>query len=159
MKPKTAKRPIKRKEHKASTEQIADASARVSRELADIPSTDIEDQLADARREKTKCLADMQDLKLKLMRGEAHRHEHVVRVLGDAASNARSRLLSIPTKAARLLCGQRNPAEIDALLREPLQEALDQMVSYDPEAFHQMTKEFVRQEDSKDPDTEEVADL
>ena len=131
---------------KVTPDQLAAARARIDRELANVPSTDIEDQLADARREKTKHLADMQDLKLKLMRGEAHRCEHVVRVLGDAAGNAKARLLSIPTKAARLLCGHRDVATIEQLLREPFQEALDQMAGYDAEVFHQMTKEFVRQE-------------
>jgi phage terminase Nu1 subunit (DNA packaging protein) len=131
---------------KATPDQLAAARARIDRELANVPASDIEDKMADARREKTKHLADMQDLKLKLMRGEAHRCEHVVGVLGDASSNARARLLGIPTKVARLLLGQRNVAEIEALLREPFQEALDQMVGYDPEVFHQMTKEFVRQE-------------
>jgi hypothetical protein len=125
-----------------TAEELASIRSRVEAELADIPLTDIEDQIDQARRDKVKHLADLQELKVKLMKGQAHRCEHVDRVLGDMASNCRARLLSIPTKTVRALLAQKAPAYIATLLREPFAEALQQWIGYDAEIFFQMTREY-----------------
>lgn len=76
------------------------------------------------------------EIKLAAMKGEMHHSRDVERVMNDMLANFRSRILSIPTKAAPILVARDDIAEIQRLLSKEIKEALLELSEYDPQKFY-----------------------
>ena len=78
----------------------------------------------------TKAKADMAELELAELRGEMHRATAVMRVWADNVLNAKTRLLSIPSKIAPEFVGK-TLQEITKTLKDSINEALQELSEYD----------------------------
>jgi hypothetical protein len=78
----------------------------------------------------TKAKADLAELDLAAQRGEVHRAAAVMRVWADNVMNAKTRLLSIPTKLAPELVGK-DMQGIQTKLKMEINEALHELAEYD----------------------------
>ena len=78
----------------------------------------------------TKAKADLAELELAEQRGEVHRAAAVMRVWADNVMNAKTRMLSIPTKIAPELVGK-EIQEIQSKLKAEISEALKELAEYD----------------------------
>ena len=78
----------------------------------------------------TKAKADLAELELAEHRGEVHRAAAVMRVWADNVTNAKTKLLSIPTKLTPELVGK-DLQEIQAKLKAEISEALNELADYD----------------------------
>jgi hypothetical protein len=78
----------------------------------------------------TKAKADLAELDLAEQRGEVHRASAVMRVWADNVMNAKTRILSIPTKLAPELAGK-ELQEIQTKLKTEISEALNELADYD----------------------------
>ncbi len=86
--------------------------------------------LTAARTRLVTAQAELAEAQLAEERGELHRASAVVKVWTDNVSNARTRLLAIPSKVGPELVGQ-NLTEIQARLKEAIYEALKELADYD----------------------------
>ena len=78
----------------------------------------------------TKARADRLELDLAEQRGEIHRASAIMRVWANNVINTKTRLLSIPTKAAPELVGK-SIQEIQSNLEEEIGDALMELTDYD----------------------------
>ena len=86
--------------------------------------------LTAARTRLVTAQAELAEAQLAEERGELHRASAVVKVWTDNVSNARTRLLAIPSKIGPELVGQ-NLTEIQARLKAAIYEALKELADYD----------------------------
>jgi hypothetical protein len=126
-----------------SRKALQAVQTRIRTELSSLKETIVDDELESARSERLKHLADFESLRVKLMKGEAHRSSDVVDVMGESASNCRSRVLGMPSSLARILLGQKYVAEVERILTKHVNDALAQLKPYNAEDFTSRTKEFV----------------
>jgi phage terminase Nu1 subunit (DNA packaging protein) len=78
----------------------------------------------------TKAKADLAEMELADQRGETYRASAVMRVWADNVMNAKTKLLSIPSKIAPELEGK-PILEMQARLKEVINEALNELAEYD----------------------------
>lgn len=86
--------------------------------------------LTAARTRLTTAQAELAEAELAEQRGELHRASAVMKVWADNVSNAKTRLLSIPTKIAPELLGQDIPSMREKL-KAAIYEALKELADYD----------------------------
>ncbi|MBQ9564281.1 MAG: helix-turn-helix domain-containing protein [Synergistaceae bacterium] len=86
--------------------------------------------LTAARTRLVTAQAELAEAELAEARGELHRASAVVKVWTDNVSNARTRLLAIPSKVGPELVGQDLTA-VQARLKEAIYEALKELADYD----------------------------
>ena len=86
--------------------------------------------LTAARTRLVTAQAELAEAELAEERGELHRASAVVKVWTDNVSNARTRLLAIPSKIGPELVGQ-DLTEIQARLKAAIYEALKELAEYD----------------------------
>ena len=89
-----------------------------------------------AKREKA-------EIDLAHLRNEMHRSEDVEKVLNHMVMAFRSKILSLPTKAASILINKSDPKLIEALLERDVHEALKELAEYDPAMFVELGEEDV----------------
>lgn len=82
-------------------------------------------RLARAQAEKT-------EIEVEVMRDNLVTHERVEREVSQMIIAARSRLLALPTSLAPLLCHEDDPAQIEALIRDRVHEALTELSEWEP---------------------------
>ena len=97
--------------------------------LRGVAARGTEGTISDERRRLLRIKGDQAELALARERGGLVSAERVKETWAEHIANARARLLSLPTKAAGLLQGKRNPAEIEALLRDLVYEALTELAA------------------------------
>lgn len=95
-----------------------------------------------ARREKT-------ELQVQVMKGELHRSEDVERVLNNMLGNFRGKLLAFPPKMAARVAGKTDLTEIRDILKSGINEAMTELIEYDPKDFY---SDDVVQDDDDDLD-------
>jgi phage terminase Nu1 subunit (DNA packaging protein) len=78
----------------------------------------------------TKAQRETAELELAVMRGELHKCDDVMRVWTENVVNCRSRLLAVPTKVAPILAEIGDAQNIQAILKEAINEALDELTDY-----------------------------
>lgn len=127
----------------ASKKVLQAVQDRIRTELSSLKETNVDDEMEAARSERLKYLADFESLRVKLMKGEAHRSSDVVDLMSESASNCRSRLLGMPSSLTRVLLGQKNVAEVERILTKHANDALAQLKPYNANDFTSRTKEFV----------------
>ena len=86
--------------------------------------------LVTAKTRLTTAMAEIKENELAEQRGELHRASAVVKVWTDNVMNAKTRLLSIPTKISPELVGQ-DLLTIKAKLKAAIDEALKELADYD----------------------------
>ncbi len=86
--------------------------------------------LTDERTKLVRAQAKMAELKLSVHEGELIPSEIVQNVWADQILNFRSRLLSLPTRLAKLYSGMDKPTEIEANLRSVINETLSELIEY-----------------------------
>jgi phage terminase Nu1 subunit (DNA packaging protein) len=101
----------------------------------------------------TKAKADMAEMDAELKKGTVHAAEAVAAVWADMISNARAKLLALPTKLAGALDGL-TITERQEVLKLAMNEALQELASYRPEV---VTGEWEKKRRSDD-DAEDDAD-
>jgi phage terminase Nu1 subunit (DNA packaging protein) len=83
-----------------------------------------------ARTRLATAQAERVELELAEQRGEVHRASAVMRVWADNVINTKTRLLALPSKLAPELQGK-TLQEIQARLKEEINEALNELAEYD----------------------------
>lgn len=92
--------------------------------------------------------ADKEEVQAAILKGKAHDGEIIEKVWGDMIANAKTRILAIPTKAAGKVQSVLPLPQVEAILREPCIEALNQLAAYDPA---RLVAEFVAQHKDDTP--------
>ena len=82
-----------------------------------------------ARREKT-------ELEVAIIKGELHRSEDVRAITSDMLSAFRSRLMSLPSKVAPLVLPMDDLKEIEAVVKDNVHVALNELKEYDPAEYY-----------------------
>ncbi|MGE6379561.1 hypothetical protein [Peribacillus muralis] len=82
-----------------------------------------------ARKEKT-------ELEVQIIKGELHRSSDVERVMNDMLGGFRAQLLSLPTKMAPQIVGKTDIPVVKDLLKEAINEAMNELSNYDPHVFY-----------------------
>lgn len=77
--------------------------------------------------------ADKTELEVAMLHGQIVRWEDVLVVLSDMVNNFKTRTLAIPAKSAPILSSCSEPAQVQAILKKLLTEALNECSRYDPE--------------------------
>ena len=83
-----------------------------------------------AKTRLTTAMAELRENELAEQRGDLHRASAVVKVWTDNVMNAKTRLLSIPSKIGPELVGK-DLLEIQAKLKSAIYEALEELAEYD----------------------------
>lgn len=81
-----------------------------------------------AKREKA-------EIELSHIKKEMHKADEVEKVLNHMLASFRSKMLSLPSKAALFLASKDDPKEIEALLEKDIHEALSELSDYEPSLF------------------------
>ena len=90
--------------------------------------------LAEERARLAKEQADAKEMENALARGDLVHIDDVADQFGKQATAVRTRLLSIPSKAAPLVISCTKPAEARAVIEDMIVEALNELVGYDTRA-------------------------
>lgn len=103
-----------------------------------------------ARNEHFKAM--ISELRLALFKGTMHRSEDVGRVITDMLASFKNKMLSMPATLAPKLEGK-NKIEIQDILREQIEQALNELSSYNPADYY--SDEYISlPEDELVPDTD-----
>lgn len=86
----------------------------------------------EARTRKVNAEAEIAELELKKIHSELVNAEDVVQAWTDVLGSVKSRLLSIPTKAAPVVAAETNAGMCQKIVEELIQEALEELSRYDP---------------------------
>lgn len=103
----------------------------------------------------TQAKADIAEIEAELLKGQSHDAAAVAKVWGDMITNARTKLLAMPTKLAAQLEGLTIAERQDAL-RDAINAALSELADYRPEV---VTGEYVKthRSDQTEDDDEATA--
>lgn len=86
----------------------------------------------EARTRKVNAEAEIAELELKKIHNELVNADDVVQAWTDVLASVKSRLLSIPTKAAPVVAAETNAGMCQKVVEELIQEALEELSRYDP---------------------------
>ncbi len=86
----------------------------------------------EARTRKVNAEAEIAELELKKIHGELVNADDVVTAWTDVLGSVKSRLLSIPTKAAPVVAAESNAGLCQNIIEDLITEALDELSRYDP---------------------------
>ena len=86
----------------------------------------------EARTRKVNAEAEIAELELKKIHNELVNADDVVQAWTDVLASVKSRLLSIPTKAAPVVAAETNAGMCQKIVEELIQEALEELSRYDP---------------------------
>ena len=86
----------------------------------------------EARTRKVNAEAEIAELELKKIHAELFNAEDVVAAWTDVLGSVKSRLLSIPTKAAPVVAAESNAGVCQSIVEDLITEALDELSRYDP---------------------------
>lgn len=89
--------------------------------------------LAEERARLAKEQADAKEMENSIARGDLVMIDDVADQFGKQLTAVRTRLLAIPVKAAPLLIGMDRPVEIQDILERLMEEALNELVGYNPQ--------------------------
>lgn len=81
-----------------------------------------------AKREKA-------EIELSHLKKGMHKADEVEKVLNHMLMAFRSKMLSLPSKAALFLASKDDPKEVEALLERDINEALSELADYEPSLF------------------------
>ncbi|MCI9357251.1 MAG: hypothetical protein HFH59_06840 [Lachnospiraceae bacterium] len=110
-------------------------SLKLAAEGVNIEQIDGEIDLGEEKAIHERVKRHISELKLQTMKGELHKAEDVEMVMMDMLAAFRTRVMSIPSKAAPVL-ENRDAAYIKDRLTGEVIEALNELKDYDPKAFY-----------------------
>lgn len=93
--------------------------------------------LQDEQARFAKVRADAAEMENAKRRGELIEIEAAVDLLETTVMAVRSRILSIPTKAAPAVAGCKTPRQAQVVLEQQIHDALDELASLDPEVLRE----------------------
>lgn len=102
-----------------------------------------EEEYAQLRTRRMAFESEMAELKLNLLKGKLHRAEDVEFCVTTMITACRARLLSIPSRIARLLIGKKKFKEIFDLIYREIELALRELTGYDANKFSRQTEEYL----------------
>lgn len=94
-------------------------------------------------------------LKLRKLRREVHEAADVEAFLSDMLSHFKNRLLSIPSKMAMNVAGEKDVNKIIKVIEEGLYEALEELSDYDPDEVDGQEIGSIDEMDEDEEDDEE----
>lgn len=97
--------------------------------LRSLSSTSSEPNLSLERAAKTRVEKEIKELELRSMHGELIETETAMDAWSKCIQQARSKILSIPTKAAPLVVGTKNAGEAQDILQRVVNEALKELAN------------------------------
>ena len=86
-----------------------------------------------AKREKA-------EIELAHIKREMHKSDEVEKVLNHMVMAFRSKMLSLPSKAALLIASKDDPKVVEALLERDINEALSELAEYHPSMFFEVVE-------------------
>lgn len=86
----------------------------------------------EARTRKVNAEAEIAELELKKIHAELVNADDVVQAWTDVLGSVKSRLLSIPTKAAPVVAAESNAGMCQKIVEDLIQEALEELSRYEP---------------------------
>lgn len=86
----------------------------------------------EARTRKVNAEAEIAELELKKIHAELVNADDVVQAWTDVLGSVKSRLLSIPTKAAPVVAAESNAGMCQKIIEDLIQEALEELSRYEP---------------------------
>jgi len=86
----------------------------------------------EARTRKVNAEAEIAELELKKIHSELVNADDVVQAWTDVLGSVKSRLLSIPTKAAPVVAAESNAGTCQRIVEDLIQEALEELSRYEP---------------------------
>lgn len=86
-------------------------------------------------------------LRLRGLRRELHEASDVEMFLSDMLIRFRNHLLSVPEKLAIKVAGETNINEIIVIIKKEMENALEELSEYDPDAIDKVTLEDIEEED------------
>nr|DAS45993.1 MAG TPA: DNA packaging protein [Caudoviricetes sp.] len=89
----------------------------------------------------------IEENKLKIMNGELHRSNTVKAVMNRMLNNFKSKLQSLPLKAAPKVLGETNLLVIQDVLLDEVNECLTELSEYDPNMFHDESDDIIVDDD------------
>ena len=75
------------------------------------------------------------ELQFKVMKGELHRAQDVENVMVDMITNAKTKLLGIPAKAAPMVIGYTDIPRVQSILQKAIYETLEELTDYNKDLF------------------------
>lgn len=75
------------------------------------------------------------ELQLKIMKGDLHRSKDVEAAMTNMITNAKQRLLGLPSKAAPMVMGFKDLSSIQNVLQKIVEESLAELAEYTVELF------------------------
>jgi phage terminase Nu1 subunit (DNA packaging protein) len=122
-------------------------------------ATDAEASMSEAKLRKMRAQAEQEELKVDLMKGRVIRCVDAEQTWGDFVGSCRSRLLSLPTKLARTLIGQKDIGTVGAAIEEAITEALDELKDYSIDDIQSRNPQLLlSEEDDAEPIVGDNAD-
>ena len=105
----------------------------------DITKSCTDDSELDLEKEKAmheRVKRQQAEIKLALMKGEAHKSEDVRKVMTDMLTSFRAKLISLPAKIAPIMAEKSDAAVIRELLVKEMNEILMELKDYNPRDFY-----------------------
>lgn len=142
---------------------IMGALVRYYRGLSDNTAAKKKNEPVDLRKNKAdadfkRYRADIEELKLKELRGEMHRSGDVEEAFTDFGMAVRSSLLSFPGRLAVNCANADNAAEVADLIKKAVNETLNELMEYqyDPEFYKKRVRERVGWSEDDKSSTEQT---
>jgi hypothetical protein len=106
-------------------------------------STDGKDaDLTSSRMRRFRALAEYDEIRVALVKGELHRSQDVTAVLMDDYGQVKSTLLNMPARVSRLVAGKSSSlAEIQEIIEKEIDIAVSALKPYDPNNFYSRNPE------------------
>lgn len=73
---------------------------------------------------------ELKEYKLQIMKKEYHHENDVIRIVSDMNYNLKSKLTAIPSKVSIQLVGKNNQLEIEKILKDTINSALEELIDY-----------------------------
>jgi hypothetical protein len=98
--------------------------------------------LTSSRMRRFRALAEYDEIRVALVKGELHRSQDVTAVLMDDYGQVKSTLLNMPARVSRLVAGKSSSlAEIQEIIEKEIDIAVSALKPYDPNNFYSRNPE------------------
>ena len=111
----------------------------------------------EARTRKMNAEAELSELELAKVRNQLVIVDDVVKAWVDTLSNLKSKMTSIPSKAAPIVASETEIGPVQEILTDFINEALEELSSYDPKVSASRTSKSKTASEGGDADSEATA--
>jgi hypothetical protein len=110
-----------------------------------------EKQYAQLRNQRMRADAERADLELKLFKDQLHRSDDIEFIVTNMITAAKSRLLAIPSRVARLVLGLTDFQTIYDLIYKEIEAALLELSGYNRKMFAKQNQAYLRSQSTSGP--------